>query len=196
MPLPKEQREYTYEDYLTWSEDERAEIIDGVVYAQATPSFAHQTISGNLYLEIGNYLKGKQCRVFAAPFTVRLPLENGETDDNKNKNIVEPDLAVICDKSKSDKGGYNGAPTLIIEIVSKSSIKRDNILKLNKYQQAGVQEYWIVIPGEETIMRYALNEQGHYNAPEYYVLDEDEEIISKMFPDLAIKLKDIFAMWE
>ena len=196
MPLPKEQREYTYEDYLTWPEDERYEIMDGVVYAQATPSPTHQKISSNLHVEIANFLKGKQCIIFAAPFTVRLPLENGEIDDKKNKNIVEPDLAIVCDKNKLDQGGYNGAPTLIIEIVSPGSKKRDYMIKLHKYEKAGVKEYWIITPETESIMRYALNDQGHYDLPETFVLGNDEEIIATMFPDLIIPLKDIFAMWE
>lgn len=195
MPLPNKQKECTYEDYLSWPENERWEIIDGIAYNQATPSSAHQTISGNLYLQIGNYLKGKSCRVFAAPFAVRLPLEDGETDEKKNKNIVEPDLTIVCDKSKLDKGGYNGAPTLVIEIVSKSSAKRDYIIKLNKYQQAGVKEYWIITPETETIVSYMLNEQGHYDTPDMYILGEDEEITSKLFREMVIKLEDVFETW-
>lgn len=188
-------RLYTYEDYLKWPEDERLEIIEGHAYAQATPSPIHQKISGNLYLEFGNFLKGKQCIIFSAPFTVRLPLEIGETDEKNNNNIVEPDLTVVCDKSKLDDKGYSGAPTLIIEIVAKSSRKRDNVLKLNKYQQSGVKEYWIVTPETESIMRYFLNGEGHYDIPETFVLDEDEEINARVFSDLTIKLKDIFATW-
>lgn len=196
MPLLKEQQEYTYEDYLGWPEEERLEIIDGVVYHQATPSPIHQKISMNLSGILHGYFLGKQCIVFAAPFTVRLPLEGGETDEKKNKNVVEPDLVVVCDKSKLDKSGYSGSPTLIIEIVSKSSMKRDNIVKLNKYQQAGVKEYWIITPEIENIMRYVLNDQGHYDIPDMYVLGEDEEITSKMFSDLVITLKDVFATWD
>ena len=196
MPIPNEQREYTYEDYLTWLEDERYEIIDGVVYAQATPSPTHHKIVGNLYVHLHNYFKGKGSTPFLAPFTVRLPLEDGETDEKKNKNIVEPDISVVCEKSKLDKGGYNGSPTLIVEIVSPSSKKRDYMAKLNKYQKSGVEEYWVITPENETIMRYVLNEQEHYDVPETYVLDEDEEIIANKFPDLTIQLKDIFSMWE
>lgn len=195
MSLPDKQKTYTYEDYLSWPENERWEIIDGTAYYQATPSSAHQTISGNLYLIIGNYLKGKPCRLFAAPFTVRLPLEGGETDEQKNKNIVEPDLTIVCDKSRLDKNGYNGAPTFVIEIVSKSSAKRDNIIKLNKYQQAGIKEYWIITPETETIVRYSLNEQGHYATPDMYILGEDEIITSKSFCDMSIKLADVFETW-
>lgn len=81
-----------------------------------------------------SHFQDKQCTPFVASFTVRLPLEDGEKDEANNKNIVEPDLVVVCDKNKLDKSGYNGAPTLIIEIVSRSSVKRDKVLKLNKYQ--------------------------------------------------------------
>ncbi|XEQ94166.1 hypothetical protein SCACP_30640 [Sporomusa carbonis] len=130
-----------------------------------------------------------------APFTVRLPLEDGQTDEKKNRNVVESDLAVVCDKTKLDKNGYSGAPTLIVEIVSKSSAKRDNLLKRNKYEKAGVSEYWIVTPETESIMSYGLHEQGNYGEPDMYILGEDEEIKSKVFTDLVIKLKDIFEVW-
>lgn len=192
MPLPKEQNEYTYEDYLSWPEGERWEIIDGIAYNQATPSPIHQNISMNLSRILAVYFQNTSCRVFAAPFTVRLPLEGSETDEKKNKNVVEPDLAIVCDKSKLDKSGYNGAPTLVIEIVSKSSTKRDNMLKRNKYEQAGVKEYWIITPDTETIVSYILNEQGNYNKPDMYVMGEDKEIVSKSFDELVIKLEDVF----
>lgn len=196
MPLPKGQHEYTYKDYLSWPEDERWEIIDGIAYAQATPSPLHQRISGNLYFELHGYLKGKQCQVFAAPFTVRLPMDNGETDESKNKNVVEPDLSIVCDKSKLDKNGYDGTPTLIIEIVSKSSVKCDQFIKLNKYEKAGVDEYWIISPENQSIAKYSLNEQGNYEKPNIYAMADDEVIISSTFTDLTIKLKNIFETWE
>ena len=196
MPLSKEQREYTYEDYLSWPEDERWEIIDGIALMQATPSPLHQRISMNLSSAFHVYLKGKQCQVFAAPFTVRLPMNSGETTERKNKNIVEPDIVIICDKSNLDKNGYSGAPTLIVEIVSKSSVKRDQVLKLNKYETSGVKEYWIIIPENQSIMKYTLDEQEHYNKPAIYAVAEDDEIGSTIFPDLVIKLSDIFDTWE
>lgn len=195
MPLPNEHKEYTYENYLSWPEEERWEIIDGIAYSQATPSPLHQKIVGNLYFQLHSYFQGKECTPFMAPFTVRLPLDGGETDEKKNKNVVEPDLTVVCDKSKLDKSGYAGAPALVIEVVSKSSIKRDNLLKRNKYEKAGVQEYWIVTPETETIVSYVLNEQGHYDVPDVLVLGEDENIQSKVFDDLVIDLKEIFVAW-
>lgn len=195
MPIPNEHREYTYEDYLTWPEDERWEIIDGIAYCQATPSPIHQNISMNLSRILANYFLDKDCKVFAAPFTVRLPMEEGETDEKKNKRIVKPDLSVVCDKNKLDKNGYSGAPSLVIEIVSKSTAKKDNIIKVGKYERAGVKEYWIVTPETESIMSYVLNEQGMFAKPEMYVLGEDEEFVSKAFTDLSIKLKNIFETW-
>ncbi len=195
MPLPSEKRQYTYEDYLKWPEEERWEIIDGIAYNQATPSPVHQRISMNLSLLLGSYFKGKECAVFAAPFTVRLPLEDGQTDEKKNRNIVEPDLSVVCDKTKLDKSGYSGAPTLIVEIVSKSSAKRDILLKRNKYEQAGVGEYWIITPETESIMQYVLQENSQYSEPDMYILGEDEEINAKVFADLKVRLSEIFESW-
>ena len=195
MPLPYEKHEYTYEDYLSWPEDERFEIIDGIAYNQATPSPVHQRISMNLSLLFGSFFKGKECAVFAAPFTVRLPLDDGQTDEKKNRNVVEPDLSVVCDKNKLDKSGYSGAPSLIVEIVSKSSAKRDILLKRNKYEQAGVGEYWIITPETESIMRYTLQEHGRYGEPDMYILGEDEEINAKIFANLKVRLADVFEGW-
>jgi len=195
MPLPYKKHEYTYEDYLSWPEDERFEIIDGIAYNQATPSPVHQRISMNLSLLLGTFFKGKECAVFAAPFTVRLPLDDGQTDEKKNRNVVEPDLSVVCDKNKLDKSGYSGAPTLVVEIVSKSSAKRDILLKRNKYEQAGVGEYWIITPETESIMRYTLQEHARYGEPDMYILGEDEEINAKVFADLKVRLLDVFEGW-
>ncbi|SCM83679.1 conserved hypothetical protein [uncultured Sporomusa sp.] len=195
MPLHNEQREYTYKDYLNWHEEERWEIIDGIAYMQATPSPLHQRISGNLYFALHGYFRNKPCQAFAAPFTVRLPMDNGKTDETSNRNIVEPDLVVVCDSSKLDNNGYAGAPTLIVEIVSKTSVKRDHLLKLNKYEQAGVKEYWIIDPETQSIMSYILNEQGSYGKPNIRAITDDDDISSNAFPELTIKLKDIFATW-
>ena len=105
MSSSNEKKIYTYQDYLGWPEEERWEIIDGIAYNLATPSPLHQQIVGNLYFRLHSYFQGTDYLPFMAPFTVRLPLEGGEIDDKKNKNIVEPDLVVVGDKSKLDKHG-------------------------------------------------------------------------------------------
>jgi Uma2 family endonuclease len=148
LPSKNQNELYTYRDYLTWPEEERWELIDGLPFLQATPSRIHQKVSGELFAQIHNYLKGKPCEVYHAPFCVRLP-KDGEQNEDEVKTVVEPDIAVICDRSKLDSKGCKGSPDLIIEIVSQTSAKRDKLEKFNKYESAGVKEYWIVEPDEK-----------------------------------------------
>ncbi len=116
MPLPNREKKFTYADYLMLPEGERWEIIDGKLYMQATPTWQHQSISGELYRQISNYLINKPCRVFAAPSDLCLA-EYNETDDEIEK-VVQPDVVVVCNESKLRKTGYFGIPALIIEITS------------------------------------------------------------------------------
>ncbi|EET58446.1 hypothetical protein BRYFOR_09603 [Marvinbryantia formatexigens DSM 14469] len=157
MSLPQTQI-YTEADYYNLPENVRAELIDGnLIYNQAAPSRIHQTILMELAGTIRDYLKlkGGPCRVYPAPFAVRLR-EDRQT-------IVEPDISVICDRSKLTDRGCTGAPDWIIEIVSPSNSSHDYVLKLNLYANAGVREYWIVDPVRESIFVYYL-EQAHFKA--------------------------------
>ena len=132
---------YTYEDYLSWDDDERYELIDGIVYMMAAPSIAHQAILSELLGTIWSFLKGKPCKVFAAPFDVRLFPE----EDLSDTTVVQPDIVVVCDPSKlSDGKACRGAPDLVIEILSDSSVIIDRNVKAEKYLEAGVKEYWVV----------------------------------------------------
>lgn len=189
MPLPKEDKKYTYADYLTWPESERWEIIDGVAYMQAAPTPAHQLISGELYRQFANYFQGKLCKAYPAPFCVRL--SNGDEKKNEDINkVVEPDITIVCDKSKIDDRGCNGTPDMIIEVLSQSSIKRDRIIKFNKYEKAGVKEYWIVEPDGKIISVFILQENKRYGRPDIY--SEDDKIKVSIFPDLIIELSTVF----
>lgn len=161
MPLPKEER-YTLADVLTWDEQERAELIDGALVMMAPPSRIHQKISAELGRQLGNYLEGKKCEVYAAPFAVRLFEKAGDRPEDVD-TLVEPDLSVICDPGKLDDMGCKGAPDLIIEILSPSTQRHDRLTKYNLYQRAGVREYWIVDPAARSIQSFVL-EDGHYTA--------------------------------
>ncbi|MDR3201280.1 MAG: Uma2 family endonuclease, partial [Spirochaetales bacterium] len=134
--------DYTYADFLEWPDDLRAEIIDGQVFMMAPPLDYHQLISMELCYRIRSFLDGKPCKVFSAPYSVRLFPRADKTDDT----VVEPDIVVICDQSKRDKYGCNGAPDMIIEILSPSTSRHDQLVKYNKYLKAGVKEYWMVNP--------------------------------------------------
>jgi len=190
MPLPQEERKYTYADYLTWPEDERWEIIDGIAYMQAAPSPIHQEISGGIFAQLHNYLSGKPCRVYHAPFCVKLTNGDEKKNDDINK-VVEPDITIVCDKSKIDEKGCNGAPDMIVEIMSPSSIKQDRFIKFNKYEKAGVKEYWIVEPEGKIVSVFVLQENQRYGRPEIYT--EEDKIKVSIFPDLTIDLGVVFA---
>lgn len=189
MPLPSQERKYNYADYLTWPEGERWEIIDGVPYMQAAPTWQHQAISVELTSQFNTYLKGKPCRVFAAPFDLCIPDYN-ENDEEISNIISQPDIVVVCDESKLRKTGYFGIPTLVIEISSPSTTRRDKVLKFNKFEKVGVNEYWIVEPEGKFISVFALQENKRYGRPEIYT-DENKIQVSG-FPDLVIDLSTVF----
>lgn len=149
MPLPNT-KIYTTEDIYALPEGERAELIDGVIYNMAPPTRLHQRLLFSISRSIADYIdaKGEECEVYIAPFAVFL----GED----NKNYVEPDISVICDKNKLTDKGCNGAPDFVIEIVSPGSRKIDYSTKNALYSDFGVREYWIVDPAKErtTVYRY------------------------------------------
>ena len=139
---------YTIEDIYALPDGQRAELIDGDMYMMSPPSRMHQKLVHQLDKVIGNYIDSHQgrCEVYPAPFAVFLNADN--------HTYVEPDLSIICDKTKLDDRGCNGAPDWVIEIVSYNSQRMDYMTKLFKYRDAGVREYWIVNPEKETILTY------------------------------------------
>ena len=188
MPLPQEDRKYTYADYLTWPEDERWEIIDGIAYMMTAPTWQHQAISRELNRQISNYLFDKPCKSFAAPFDLRIPEFNER--DEETTTIVQPDLVVICNKEGLKGTGFYGIPTIIIEILSPSTARKDKILKFSRYQRAGIQEYWMVSPEYEQIEVYTLQENKRYELSKIYTIED--KLITSLFPDLEIDLKPVF----
>ncbi|MBF0223964.1 MAG: Uma2 family endonuclease [Desulfobacterales bacterium] len=155
---------YTYSDYCKWNNEERWELIEGIPYCMASPSRKHQRISGNLFAQIHNFLFGKECEVYSAPFDVRLPNKSDEHDKDI-ETIVQPDISVICDRSKLDDKGCLGAPDFIIEILSPSTASKDHITKVNLYEKNKVKEYWIVDTENKIIFIYLLNENKKYSKP-------------------------------
>ena len=152
MPALAQERLYTTEDIYALPDGERAELINGQIYMMALPSRKHQDILSFLHLAIGNHIANNsgECRVYPAPFAVFL-----FADDSK---YLEPDISVICDKSKLNDRGCNGAPDWIIEIVSPGSRAMDYYTKLSLYREAGVREYWIVDPVKQAIFVYDMEQ--------------------------------------
>lgn len=145
---------YTIKDIYELPDGERAELIDGKIYYMAPPGTEHQRLVHHFDREIGNYIQGRQgdCEVFPAPFAVFL-------SDN-DRNYVEPDISVICDRNKITEKGCLGAPDWIVEIVSPGSRKMDYYKKLFKYRTAGVREYWVVDPGRKVVTVYSFEQDN------------------------------------
>jgi Uma2 family endonuclease len=183
-PTPPYRSDYTYADVLEWSEDFRAEIIEGELFMMSPPVRKHQGLVMEISRQISNFLKGKPCKVYPAPFGVRLH----PREDHRDKTVLEPDLSVICDSSKLDDRGCNGAPDLIIEILSPSTSTKDKVRKYNLYLDAGVREYWIVDPDTESAQVYVL-ENGRYAAA--YVVPDTVPVT--VLPGCIINLKEVFA---
>lgn len=141
MSSSKENKKYTFADYLKFPDSERWEIIDGISYMQSAPSWQHQSISRELMLQFGEYLRNNQCQVFASPFDLRLPEIEEKDIEEDVTNVYQPDLLVVCDKSRLKGTGYHGVPSLAIEILSPSTVRIDRLLKFNIYDKVGVKEY-------------------------------------------------------
>ncbi len=180
---------YTYADYLQWKFEERLELFRGKIFKLSAPNTRHQDISGNLFVPISLFLKKKSCKVFAAPFDVRLPVKNKKKDDEVT-TVVQPDICVICDETKLDSRGCCGAPDIVVEILSPGNSKKEIRLKHELYEEAGVKEYWIVNPVEENIVVFILNEEGKLSGLKMYASGDTIESIA--VPGLNINLTEIF----
>ena len=145
---PRAQGEYTVEDYYTLPDDRRAELIDGVLYDMSAPSFVHQHLSGSIFYSIKNFIDRRKgdCTPMYAPVDVCL--------DGDNRTMLQPDVLILCDKSKICKWGIMGAPDFCLEIISESTSRKDYIKKLQKYTDAGVKEYWIIDPIRKVLVSY------------------------------------------
>lgn len=151
---------YSYADYLSWDFPERVELISGKVYKMmAAPSSRHQSLCVKLILELGGYMKRTGCKIYTAPFNVRLPRKS--KDDKDIITVVQPDVCVVCDKTKIDEKGCLGAPDVVVEILSPSNNELEINKKFNLYEESGVKEYWIVSP-QDNIFLVNILVDGHY----------------------------------
>jgi Uma2 family endonuclease len=184
-------RRYTYADYLTWADTKMREIMNGVLKLFSAPSRVHAEVSYNLGYKLGEHIKKRRgkCKVYMAPFDVRLPDKNGETVDNKIYTVLQPDICVVCDLSKLDDKGCLGAPDIVVEVQSPSTGRYDLTQKFLAYESARVREYWVVMAGEG-ITVYHLSEDGKYDAGTTFVYDT--VVTSCVLEGLEISLKELF----
>jgi Uma2 family endonuclease len=151
---------YTYADYLKWTFDERVELIKGKIFKMSpAPNRKHQELSSFIHGELYAYLKNKNCKVYSAPFDVRIPRKS--KDDKDIITVLQPDICVICDRSILDAKGCLGAPDIVVEILSPSNNVTELENKYEIYLEAGVKEYWVVSPQDKTFLIYTLQD-GKY----------------------------------
>ncbi|WP_394265220.1 Uma2 family endonuclease [Bergeyella zoohelcum] len=180
---------YSYADYLLWKLKERVELFRGKILKMSpAPSRKHQEISFNLTLTIGHLFRNSPCKLYIAPFDVRLPKTPQNRADQEVFTVVQPDLCIVCDENKLDDKGCIGAPDLIIEILSPGNSKKEMKSKFEIYEEAGVREYWIVDPVYESVLINVL-ENGVYRTFRPIV---DNEVKSHIFPNIVLHTQNIF----
>ena len=178
---------YTYWDYLKWKFEERVELIKGKIFKMSPgPNTLHQRVSFKISWALGSYFNDSPCSIFTAPYDVRLPIPSAQ----KDTTVVQPDLIVVCDASKIDEKGCNGAPDLVIEILSPGSSKHDMHTKFYLYEESGVKEYWIIHPLDKIGLIYTLKEGKYIGLPP---ATEGDQLKSPLFPYLQIDVDSIFA---
>jgi Uma2 family endonuclease len=181
-------KKYTYADYLTWQFDDMVELVKGFIYKMSpAPTSKHQRISKNISGVLYNFFKNKKCEFFNAPFDVRL-IKN--KNNKEIETVVQPDICIICDLEKIDELGCIGSPDLIVEIVSKSSKKRDYRDKYDLYEENGVLEYWIVDPDAKSVDVFVLEDKKYVQKGVFY--NQNENIPCFLLPDFKINWNDIF----
>lgn len=182
---------YSYADYLKWQFEERVELLRGKIFPMSpAPSIKHQEIASNLHYSFRINFQHQDCKVYFSPIDVRLYNHKKSIRANKEVyTVVQPDLCVICDQSKLDKRGCNGAPELVVEILSPGNTRREMQDKFDLYQEAGVPEYWLVQPLEKVVLVYTLNEKEEYIGLRPAI----ENIVSPYLPDLKMTIDEVFA---
>jgi len=196
------QKLYTYADLLTWPENERWELIDGVPYlngvaygdpdsphAMASPNRKHQAILVNLIWKFKEHLKDKVCEVYVVPFDVWLFANADKRDDDNDKTVVQPDLLIVCDLNKLEDGkGVKGAPDLVVEILSPSNSHHDTTIKFKKYREAAVPEIWFIDPDYSNIQVFRIK-GGKYSVDFY---NAEDIVPVGILPGFEINMNDIF----
>jgi Uma2 family endonuclease len=186
-PAIKIKERYTYKDYVNWPDDERWELINGTAYNMSpAPTRWHQEASGELFKQIAVFLDNRPCKVFAAPFDVRL---SNTTINDETDTVVQPDIVVICDETKLDDHGCNGAPDFVVEILSESTASKDLHEKLLLYERFAVKEYWIVDLWSRTI-RVHLYQNDCFAPPKIFT--EQDLLPATVLQGLNIDLKELF----
>lgn len=177
---------YTYADYYKWRFDDRVELIKGKIFRMSpAPNPNHQILTGDIYTLLNNFLRKKPCKAFVAPFDVRLPKKS--TDDQEITTVLQPDICVVCDLSKIDRRGCVGAPDIVVEVLSPGNNSKEMKNKYEVYEEAGVKEYWVVSPQDQTFLVHILSGGKFHLSP---VKVAGDIITSAVLPGFSIDLKE------
>jgi len=190
LDQPDLSERHSYADYFRWKFRERVELIRGFIYKiSPAPDSAHQKAVKKLVLKIGVFLENKSGEMFSAPFDVRLPDSEKQTDDQAVHTVVQPDICVICDQSKIDSRGCIGAPDLVVEILSPGNSTKEMGIKFDLYEEKGIKEYWLADTENRAILVYVLRD-GKYIGLKPFT--EENVITSLLFPELKFVVKEVF----
>lgn len=185
-----EGKKVSYEEFMDIYENSelRMEFIDGEIFLLSSPSFAHQEISGNLFVIFSQFLKGKKCKVVHAPFDVHF-----YKPEIKDPDVCQPDLIIACDieEKLNAKGRYMGTPALVVEILSPSTRSKDMVKKLNTYMLSGLKEFWVADPKQKTLMIYVFKD---LQIDSFYIYKNDEIAVSQAFDGLTAPLQEVFVL--
>jgi Uma2 family endonuclease len=188
LPALKKPLITSYKEYLEI--EDRVEVIDGVVYAMASPVDIHQDAVLEMGSQLRTQLKGKKCHPYIVPFDVRLPTKSLSKQGRPSPfTIVQPDLFILCDPAKNKSKYIEGAPNFIIEVLSDSTRSVDMVAKLYKYGAVGVKEYWMLDLVAKTIMLAVLNDDGEYEAES---VEAKGTVALKTLEGLSIDFNEVF----
>lgn len=186
-------KKYTYADYLGWAFDQTIELIRGRIRQMAAPLSNHQDSALNFANLLKNRLKGSPCKVYIAPFDVRLPKpKSHRRSDSDIETVVQPDICVVCDVSKIDRRGCLGAPDMVVEVLSKGTEERDYREKFEVYEESGVREYWIVSVENRSVLVYRLNTEGDRFVADHRPYVAGDRVPVGVIEDFSIQIDDIF----
>ncbi|MDD5578382.1 MAG: Uma2 family endonuclease [Methylobacter sp.] len=181
--VKKYETRYTVADYMSWPDDERLELIGGRIFDMSpAPTIKHQSITGEFYSQLKQKLKGKSCIPFIAPVDVVLSA----------KDVVQPDVLVVCDSAKITEKNIQGAPDLIVEVLSPRTALKDMREKKSLYERSGVREYVVIDPLEEYVQRFWLQIDGHYGASD--IFGPSEVLALQSLPEVELPLWEIFGL--
>lgn len=179
---------YSYADYYKWRFEERVELIKGKIFKMSpAPNRFHQKLTGGIYVSLYNFLHGKKCEAYSAPFDVRLPRKSN--DDKDIYTVLQPDVCVICDPAKLDDRGCIGAPDIVVEVLSKSNNAKELKNKYEVYEEAGVKEYWVVSPQNQTFLIHTLYKGKFQLAP---LKVPGDIVTTPILPGFSLDLTELF----